>query len=130
MLTATLPRHLLAYVDAGIIRIAHARAIVAFDADAGCSYDLSSRERGSRASATEGDGYVLDHGPAVDRARRARAAMGRERTAVLRRVGIDNLSFQEAADELGYRRWEDVLTQFRYACGDLLHVYSDFRDVA
>lgn len=130
MLTATLPRHLLAYVDAGIIRIAHARAIVAFDADAGSSYCRSSRERRSRLSAAESDGYVLDLSPAANRASRAREAMGRERTNVLRRVGIDNLSFQEAAEELGYRHWEDVRTQFCHACGDLLRVYSDFKDTA
>lgn len=128
MLTAALPKHLLAYADFGLIRTAHVRAIVAFQEDAAASYS-DGRERGGRRAPDNG-GYTQDNAAAVARAERARQAMGRQRTQVMRLVGIDAMTFQEAAVELGYRQWEDVRQQFQWAAGNLLHVYNDFANAA
>lgn len=125
-----LPAHLLLLVNSGIILHRHARAVVAYagdvDATSGDARPDRPGERRAPHRRGEDDGYNQGSEQARKRAKDARAEMGRGRATIMRRCGIDGVSFRDAAQELDYNDEGIVMEQFRFACGDLLRVYREF----
>jgi hypothetical protein len=124
----------MAWVGAGIILHRHARAVLAYagdlDSTAGDARPERPGERRAPHRRGEDDGYSQGSEQARKRAKDARAEMGRGRATIMRRCGIDGVSFRDAAQELDYNDEGIVMQQFQLACGDLLRVYRELQEAA
>jgi hypothetical protein len=129
-MSQTLPPHLIALINTGIILARHAHAVVAYagdiDATAGDARPDRPSERRAPHRRGEDSCYRQGSEQARKRAKDARTEMGRGRAVIMRRCGIDGVSFRDAAQELDYNDEGIVMQQFQFACGDLLRVYREF----